>query len=166
MKILVLGGIKSGKSSFSLKLAEKYPQPKIFLATAEPFDTEMAAKIKKHRQERGKNWQTIETPLELATALKTIENPGVVVLDCLTVWLGNLFYHQKNLTCYVEDLLTALKTINFPLIIVSNEVGLGLMPAEHETRVFAENLGLLNQRVARLCDEVFLLVAGNPLKIK
>ncbi len=165
-KILVLGGIKSGKSSFALHLGNAYPAPRIFVATAEAFDQEMAQKIEAHKKERGPSWQTIESPVELPRTLESVSQAGVCLIDCLTVWLGNLWYYQKDLQAYVEKLLKALEKAPWPTILVSNEVGLGLMPGERENRLFAEALGGLNQKVARLCNEVYLVVAGVPVRIK
>ena len=165
-KILVLGGIKSGKSAFALRLGNTYPPPRVFLATAEAFDQEMAQKIRAHQEERGAAWQTIESPVELPTALENIPRAGVCLIDCLTVWLGNLWYYQKDHQAYVERLLGALEKTSWPTILVSNEVGLGLMPGEKESRAFAEALGRLNQEVAHLCTEVYLVVAGVPVRIK
>ncbi|OAG27096.1 bifunctional adenosylcobinamide kinase/adenosylcobinamide-phosphate guanylyltransferase [Thermodesulfatator autotrophicus] len=165
MKILVLGGIKSGKSNFALKLGNEFPEPRIFLATAQAFNKEMAEKIKRHRRERGQNWHTLEVPLELPQILSEIESCGVALIDCLTVWLGNLFYHQKDVDSYLKSLLDSIKNFSYPLIIVSNEIGLAPVPADKEIRMFAESLGLLNQKVARLCERTYLMVAGRALII-
>ncbi|AEH45298.1 Adenosylcobinamide-phosphateguanylyltransferase [Thermodesulfatator indicus DSM 15286] len=166
MKILILGGIKSGKSAFALKLASQFSEPRIFLATAQAFDEEMAKKIERHRRERGHAWHTIEAPIELPEALKEISSGGVVLIDCLTVWLGNLFYHQKDVDFYVEALVKNIESFSFPLVIVSNEVGLAPVPADKETRKFAETLGLLNQKIARLCNHTYFMIAGKALIAK
>ncbi|NPA48662.1 MAG: bifunctional adenosylcobinamide kinase/adenosylcobinamide-phosphate guanylyltransferase [Thermodesulfobacteria bacterium] len=166
-KIFVLGGIKSGKSRFALKLAEKFPAPRLFVATAEAFDEEMARKIKAHQRERDESWQTIEAPVELPEALRDLpKKAGVCLIDCLTVWLGNLWYYQKDAHSYVEKFLGGLAEAKIPIIVVSNEIGFAPLPGERVSRDFAEKLGILNQRVAALCDEVYLLVAGCPLKLK
>ena len=165
-KFFILGGIKSGKSRFSLRLAEKFPPPRVFIATAEAFDEEMALKIQAHQKERGKDWITIEAPLELPKVLKDPPAGGVYLVDCLTVWLGNLWYHQKDPEAYIKELLRAVSRFEQPLVMVSNEVGLGLIPESRENRRFAERLGLLNQAVAKLCHEVYLVVAGYPWRIK
>ncbi len=164
-KILVLGGIKSGKSRFALKLGEKFPPPRIFIATAEPFDEEMARKIEAHRKERGSHWQTVESPLNLSQKLKSLSSVGVCLIDCLTVWLGNLIYYQKDIGEYFQEFSKTLQKIPFPVIMVSNEVGLGPISADPQTRLFVEKLGLLNQEIACHCDQVYLLIAGKTLKL-
>ncbi len=164
-KLLVLGGIKSGKSRLALRLAEKFPPPRLFIATAEAFDKEMAAKIRAHQKERGQNWLTIEAPVDLPLTLKNLQG-NVCLIDCLTVWLGNLWYYRKNLNFYIENFLEVFKKLEIPVVVVSNEIGLGPLPGEKESRKFAEKLGLLNQKVAFLCDEIYLVMAGYPLKLK
>ena len=164
-KILVLGGIKSGKSRFALALGEKFPPPRVFMATAEPFNEEMARKIEAHRRERGPGWQTVESPVDLPQKLKSLSSVGVCLIDCLTVWLGNLIYYQKDIDKYFQDFIKTLKEINFPMIMVSNEVGLSPISADSQTRFFVEKLGLLNQEIARYCDQVYLLIAGKTLKL-
>ncbi len=166
MKILVLGGVKSGKSRFALEKAEGYPPPRLFVATAEAFDEEMAAKIKAHQRERGPGWHTMEAPVELPRILRSLPPASVVLIDCLTVWVGNLLFYKKDPQAYLQEFLEALKGIHAPWLIVSNEVGLGLLPGETEARHYLETLGYLNRRVAALCDEVYLLVAGCPLRLK
>ncbi len=165
-KILILGGIKSGKSRFALELGASFSQPRLFLATAEPFDEEMARKIACHRQERDESWVTLEVPLEIPKTLKDLPPAGVCLIDCLTVWLGNLWYYRKEREKYCKDLLKSIEEIEIPLIIVSNEVGLGVMPGERNTKSFAEELGLLNQKVAALCDKIYFIVAGKALVLK
>ncbi len=165
-KILILGGIKSGKSRLALKIASQFSGPRFFVATAEPFDEEMARKIAAHRKERGQSWHTLEAPVELPNTLRKLPSQGVCLVDCLTVWLGNLWHYQKDLETYCEDLLKAIEEMKIPCVFVSNEVGLGIMPAEKAGKTFAEKLGLLNQRVAGVCEEVYLVVAGSPLRLK
>ncbi len=164
-KILVLGGIKSGKSRFALELGEKFPSPRVFMATAEPFNEEMARKIEAHRRERGPGWQTVESPVDLPQKLKSLSSVGVCLIDCLTVWLGNLIYYQKNVDEYFLEFSKALEKTSFPVIMVSNEVGLSPVSADSQTRFFVEKLGILNQEIARHCDQVYLLIAGKTLKL-
>ncbi|HHI96268.1 MAG TPA: bifunctional adenosylcobinamide kinase/adenosylcobinamide-phosphate guanylyltransferase [Thermodesulfatator atlanticus] len=164
-KILVLGGIKSGKSRFALALGEKFPPPRVFMATAEPFNEEMARKIEAHRRERGPGWQTVESPVDLPQKLKSLSSVGVCLIDCLTVWLGNLIYYQKNVDEYFLEFSKALEKTSFPVIMVSNEVGLSPVSADHQTRFFVEKLGVLNQEIARHCDQIYLLIAGKTLKL-
>ncbi len=162
-KILVLGGIKSGKSRFALEMAQSFPPPRIFLATAEPFNEEMERKIRAHQEERGDSWQTIEAPINLPKALQEIPQAGICLIDCLTVWLGNLFYYQKDIDMYCTLFLKTLQSISFPLIIVSNEIGLCPTPFERETRLFAETLGKFNQELAKRCDQTYFIVAGKAI---
>ncbi len=164
-KILVLGGIKSGKSRFALALGEKFPPPRVFMATAEPFNEEMARKIEAHRRERGPGWQTVESPVDLPQKLKSLSSVGVCLIDCLTVWLGNLIYYQKNVDEYFLEFSKALEKASFPVIMVSNEVGLCPVSADSQTRFFVEKLGILNQEIARHCDRIYLLIAGKTLKL-
>ncbi len=165
-KILILGGVKSGKSRLALTLAEKFPLPRIYVATAEPFDEEMQEKIRRHREERDASWETIEAPLELVEALNIGENYNVCLVDCLTVWLGNLWYHGRDLKREKRRLLSLLSRFKTNVILVSNEVGLGVIPAQKDVRRYAEALGDLNQELAKLCHRVYLVVAGLPLLIK
>ncbi len=162
---MVLGGIKSGKSRFALELGEKFPPPRVFMATAEPFNEEMARKIEAHRRERGPGWQTVESPVDLPQKLKSLSSVGVCLIDCLTVWLGNLIYYQKNVDEYFLEFSKALEKTSFPVIMVSNEVGLSPVSADSQTRFFVEKLGVLNQGIARHCDQVYLLIAGKTLKL-
>ena len=166
MKILLLGGIRSGKSRLALKIAENFSAPRLFVATAEPFDEEMQEKIKRHQAERGPSWETLEAPLALPEALETAAPYGVCLVDCLTVWLGNVWYHGKDLGAEVERFCKALKEVSTNVVIVSNEVGLGVFPGERGLRRYVEALGQLNQQVATLCDRVYLVVAGLLVPLK
>ncbi len=166
MKIFVLGGVKSGKSRFALKLAEKFQPPRLFLATAEPIDHEMQEKIKRHQAERGKDWETLEEPLEISHSISQVKNYGVCLIDCLTVWLGNLWYYKRALDVEIERFLKALRNAEGNFILVSNEIGLGVVPAESTVRKYIDALGTLNQEVALICDKVYLVVAGLPVIIK
>ncbi len=166
MKIFVLGGVKSGKSRFALKLAERFSPPKLFLATAEPIDPEMQEKIKRHRAERGIDWETLEEPLEISYPISQSKNYGVCLIDCLTVWLGNLWYYKRVIDIEIEKFLRVLRDAKGNFILVSNEVGLGVLPAESHIRRYIDALGSLNQEVASICDEVYLVVAGLILTLK
>ncbi len=166
MKILILGGVKSGKSRLALKIAKNFAPPRLFVATAEPFDAEMQEKIKRHQKERGPSWQTLEAPLELCAALEESSTYGVCLVDCLTVWLGNLFYYQRPVDKEVSRLVETVARVDTNLIFVSNEVGLGVLPGTKESRVYVDSLGLLNQELAKLCDRVYLVVAGLLLPLK
>ncbi len=166
MKILILGGVKSGKSRLALEMAKQFPSPRLFVGTAEPFDEEMQEKIWRHQAERGPEWETLEEPLDLNKALTKVPDYGVCLIDCLTVWLGNLWHYQLDLEKEIETFCQALATTSGNLILVSNEIGLGPLPGKMAVRKYTEALGQLNQRVASMCDRVYLVVAGLVLSLK
>ena len=162
---LVLGGARSGKSSFAEQLAESHALPRTYIATAEAFDDEMAVRIARHREARsGKGWQTIDAQLNPAAALRAAR--GLVLIDCITVWLGNLMHHERPIAQAVEDLCSALADSDSRVILVSNEVGLSIVPENAMARRFRDEQGLANQRLAAAADEVFLVTAGIPMRIK
>ena len=168
----VLGGARSGKSSYALKLAEGAVGPLYFIATAEAFDEEMKLMISNHRQERNQKFVTIESPLELSKAIKLVGSlqGSLAIIDCLTVWLGNLFHYEKEDKKKIQDaidaLLCSIEVVDCNLIFVANEVGLGLVPETELGRNFRDVAGRLNQAIAGLADSVFLCVAGIPMAIK
>ncbi len=170
--LLILGGVRSGKSRYALERAQALPGRLAFLATAEALDPEMAERIARHRQARPADWVTVEEPLEVATALRGIEGQAdVVVVDCLNLWVSNLLCHEKALDealllARLEELLKAVEIHAYHLILVSNEVGMGVHPEAPMGRRFRDLLGLTNQRVVAVCDEVVLMVAGLPLWLK
>jgi adenosylcobinamide kinase/adenosylcobinamide-phosphate guanylyltransferase len=162
---LILGGARSGKSRFAESLARRHGGPKTYLATAEAMDSEMAARIARHRTEReADGWTTVEAPLDPAPAIAVAE--GLVLLDCVTVWLGNLMHYQMDNSTAVADLAAALATTHAEVILVSNEVGLSIVPENAMARRFRDEQGLANQRLAAMAQEVYLVVAGIPMKIK
>lgn len=163
--ILVLGGARSGKSRFAEGLARGSGDAKTYIATAEPFDDEMRQRIARHRQQRAEDgWTTIEAPLDPPAVISAAQ--GVVLLDCVTVWLGNLMHHDKDIRAAVNDLSAALRESAARVILVSNEVGLSIVPENAMARRFRDEQGLANQRLAELADEVYLVAAGLPLKLK
>lgn len=168
---LILGGTRSGKSRYGLGLAARCPAPRLFVATCEPRDAEMEARIAAHQQERGSDWTTQETPLELAPTLKTAQDGfGVILVDCLTMWVSNLLLQEGTskgriqTTC--EDLVESLRKTTTPTILISNEVGMGIVPDNPLGREFRDQAGWLHQRLARVADLVVLVVAGVPLLVK
>ncbi|HFC98090.1 MAG TPA: bifunctional adenosylcobinamide kinase/adenosylcobinamide-phosphate guanylyltransferase [Thermosulfurimonas dismutans] len=165
MRTLILGGVASGKSRLALDLALKAPPPRIFVATAEPLDQEMAEKIARHRRERGSAFRTVEEPLNLARVLRGLSGATVVV-DCLTVWLGNLFHYQRQVEREIQELVDTVRDFRGRLILVSNEVGFSTLPPDPLTRRYVNLLGRLNRRLARSCQEVLLVVAGHVLPLK
>lgn len=162
---LVLGGARSGKSRFAENLARGLEGPKTYLATAEPFDHEMRERIASHQQQRIEDgWTTVEAPLDPATAIRKAR--GVVLLDCVTVWLGNLMHDGRDLRKEVALLEKALEESQATVLLVSNEVGLSIVPENDMARRFRDEQGFANQMIGRVADEVYLVVAGLPLKIK
>jgi len=167
--VLILGGARSGKSSFALGEASRVPGEKAFVATAEALDDEMEARIGNHRRERGREWKTFEEPVEIASLVRKIgPTHGVVLIDCLTLWVSNIMMRGLSLDRYEENLVDALSDPAGPphVYIVSNEVGLGLVPESPMGREYRDNLGRLNARVASIATDVYFLAAGIPMKIK
>jgi len=168
---LILGGARSGKSRYGLGLAARCPAPRLFVATCEPRDAEMEARIEAHQRERGSDWVTREVPLELATALSDGQDHyGVILVDCLTMWVSNLLLQegatQGGIQAACEHLLEALAKTAAPTILVSNEVGWGIVPDNPLARKFRDQAGWLHQRLAQVADLVVLVVAGVPMLIK
>jgi adenosylcobinamide kinase / adenosylcobinamide-phosphate guanylyltransferase len=167
---LVLGGVRSGKSRYALKLAAR-AQRVAFLATAEPRDDEeMRRKIARHRAERPEHWTLIEEPLNLAAAIDSQSACELLLIDCLTLFAGKLLdVYGDNLApiaAHLDELCAALKTAPCSVVLVSNEVGSGVVPAFELGRRYRDLLGELNQRVAAIADRVVLMVAGLPLSLK
>lgn len=162
---LVLGGARSGKSAHAEALIG--PAGGLYLATAQALDAEMAERIARHRQRRGPDWQTLEEPLELATTLRRRRDHGrPILVDCLTLWLANVMAAGRDVAVETEGLGEALDTPGGPVVLVSNEVGLGIVPDTPLGRAFRDHAGRLNQAVARLADRVVLVVAGLPVTLK
>lgn len=185
----VLGGARSGKSRFAeqqvLLLAKQKQEQAVYIATATAIDDEMTSRISKHQEDRAKkasHWQLIECPLKLTELFTTIkqkqpfeENNHVYLVDCLTLWLNNqlFFQQQKNseqqeqhLKDEIVALITVLKAVNFDIVLVSNEVGLGVIPLGQSTRLYVDYCGWLNQKIAEIAEQVTLVTAGIPLTIK
>ena len=165
--LLVLGGARSGKSAYAQSLAEAAAPERLYLATAEAGDAEMAARIKRHQADRGAGWTTLEEPLELAGALDAEARAGrVVLVDCLTLWLSNLMLAGREVEAEIARLARAISGLEGPAVIVSNEVGLGLVPETRLGRDFRDFQGRVNRDVARACDAVVLVAAGLPTLLK
>ncbi|MGB9730414.1 bifunctional adenosylcobinamide kinase/adenosylcobinamide-phosphate guanylyltransferase [Calditerrivibrio nitroreducens] len=165
MITFITGGIKSGKTKFGLKIGQKY-QKKVYIATAEPFDEEMKKKIDLHRAERSGCWETIEDPINLDDAVKRSIEFDFVMIDCITVWLNNLLYHQKDLNEYIDRFIISLKDMKNDVVIISNEIGMGVIPLEKTTREYLNLLGITNQNIADISDKVVFMVSGYPLFLK
>lgn len=166
---LILGGAKSGKSTFAETLMAALPQPYVYVATAEVLDDEMAERVRRHQQRRADCWETIECPLYLVSTLQNLQNQNrAVLVDCLTLWLTNLLLKTTPTSVEesMQELCQTLPTIDYPLLLVANEVGGGIVPENALARRFRDLAGWLNQQVAAACHSVTLVVAGLPLPLK
>jgi len=168
-KILVTGGARSGKSDFAISMANAFSR-KIFLATAQPIDEEMAERIEKHRTSRGTEWRAVEEPLELIEAIKKLATEAeVIVVDCITLWINNLLMRgdsKESVINRFDELAETVEHSPVPLIIVTNEVGSGIVPENRLARDFRDLAGLANRKLAAACNRVVFMVAGIPQKIK
>jgi len=161
---LVLGGARSGKSAYAEGLIEACPGPWLYLATAQAFDDEMVARIAQHRARRSEAWRTRDVPRALPEAITASEGP--VLVDCLTLWLTNLILAESDVAAAAEQLLAACAGAPGPLVLVGNEVGLGIVPDNALARRFRDAAGRLHQQLAAQADRVVLTVAGLPLIVK
>jgi adenosylcobinamide kinase/adenosylcobinamide-phosphate guanylyltransferase len=165
--VLVLGGARSGKSGYALALAEAAAAERLYLATGSAGDAEMAARIERHRAERGAGWTTLEEPLALGAALDAEARAGrVTLVDCLTLWLANALFAGCDVAAETARLCEAIGRLRGPAVFVSNEVGSGIVPATRSGRDFRDWQGRLNQHVARACDGVVMVAAGLPTLLK
>jgi len=163
---LVLGGARSGKSRHAEALVRALPPPWLYIATGEPRDNEMAARIAEHRARRNAKWQTIEAPRDLVAALTAVPAGATVLVDCLTLWLSNVMLVGNDVDADITRLEGALVERKSAVVLVANEVGLGIVPENALARRFRDTAGRLNQRLAMLADRVVLLVAGIPVEVK
>jgi adenosylcobinamide kinase/adenosylcobinamide-phosphate guanylyltransferase len=165
--LLVLGGARSGKSAYAQSLAEAFGPERLYLATAEVGDEEMAARIARHRADRGQGWATLEEPLEVARALGAEARPGrIVVVDCLTLWLSNLMLAGREPGAAIAGLAEAIGALAGPTILVSNEVGLGIVPDHKIGREFRDWQGRANREIAEACNAAVLIAAGLAVQLK
>ena len=166
-KLLVLGGARSGKSRFAQARAEALESDLVYIATAQALDTEMDERIARHREDRGPRWRTVEEPLDLPVTIARQSSPGnVLLVDCLTLWLSNLMLAERDVDGAAEQLLLAMTKAPGSLILVANEVGLGIVPDNALARRFRDAAGRLNQILAEKADEVMFIAAGLPLRLK
>ena len=164
--VLVLGGARSGKSRFALDRAATLGPPWVFVATAEERDAEMAARIARHREDRSSEWRTVEEPTRLDEVLRDAQS-GVVLIDCLTLWLANVMESaDPDLAGTLDEFVAALAQRRAAVVAVSNEVGLGIVPEHAVAREFRDLAGTMNRRIAEIATEMHLLVAGQPLRVK
>jgi len=163
---LVLGGARSGKSRHAEALVMRSAAPWLYVATAQPLDNEMSARIAKHRARRGADWHVVEAPRDLAAVVQGAPAGSAILVDCLTLWLSNLMLADADVGEAIDRLDAALAGAPGPVVLVSNEVGLGIVPDNALARRFRDAQGSLNQRVAARADRVVLMVAGLPLVVK
>ena len=165
--LLVLGGARSGKSRYAEARIRAEAGEPVYIATAQAFDDEMVERIARHRDDRGSGWRTVEAPLDLPAALRAESGTGAAVLvDCLTLWTTNLLLGGVDVDDATERLLAALRSHSGPIALVSNEVGLGIVPDNALSRRFRDAAGRMNQAVAATVDEVQFIAAGLPLRLK
>ena len=163
---VVLGGAACGKSAFAETLVTATELSRVYVATAQVWDDEMAVKVAAHRHQRGSGWRTIEEPSDVPGALATVTPDEVVLLDCLTLWLTNLVLAETDITAATDALLAAIDACPAPVVIVTNEVGHGIVPDNALARRFRSDQGHLNQRIAAAADLVVFVVTGLPMVLK
>lgn len=165
--VFITGGARSGKSSFAITKASAVKGKSAYIATAEALDEEMKKRIERHKKERGEDWDTYEEPLHISKVIEKIGNEyGVILLDCLTLWLSNLIMDNRDIEEEINNFFCSLSAIHCPLYIVSNEVGMGIVPENEMARRFRDWAGIMNQKAAEAADEAYMVVAGIPMKIK
>ncbi len=162
---LILGGARSGKSRHALSICGRMRGPHKFIATAQAYDDEMTERIRQHREERADFWHTIEAPIELARAITSV-NDGTVLVDCCTLWLSNVMLAELDIGREADALVESIARAKANVVLVSNEVGSGIVPENRLGRDFRDEQGRLNQRLAEISDTVELVVAGLPLRLK
>jgi len=167
--ILIGGGARSGKSRFALARARRLGSRRAFVATAEPVDAEMAARIAEHARERGSDFETVEEPLDLPAALARSAGFDVVVVDCVTVWLANRLLcgdAERDVLDAVDDLVARVERRERHFVLVSNEVGMGLVPETPLGRAFRDVTGRAHQRIARVADDLYFAILGTILRLR
>lgn len=163
---LVLGGARSGKSRHAERLVEATSAPWTYVATAQAFDDEMRQRIALHRERRSAGWRTVDAPLELAEVIRTAPPGGTILVDCLTLWLTNVMLADRDVAAETAVLVAACREAPGPLVLVGNEVGLGIVPDNALARRFRDAAGRLHQDLAAAADRVVFMVAGLPMPVK
>jgi adenosylcobinamide kinase / adenosylcobinamide-phosphate guanylyltransferase len=161
---LIGGGARSGKSRFALERARREGSNLVFIATAEVRDEEMSRRIEQHQADRGPDFVTVEAPIHVAAAIRSANAANAIVVDCLTLWLANIL--DRDIDSAIEELGTAARSSRACVILVTNEVGCGIVPDNALAREFRDRAGILNQRMAEAASEVYWMVFGQPLRIK
>jgi adenosylcobinamide kinase / adenosylcobinamide-phosphate guanylyltransferase len=169
--MLVLGGVRSGKSSLALDMCNKMDGKRYFLATAQAFDEEMEYRIRRHQQERGNGWTTVEESIDIAQKIMELDlNNTIILVDCLTLWLSNLYmkYESDTDTVYkeIDKLVKSLSDIKGRVVIVSNEVGMGIVPENRLARMYRDASGTMNRKIAGTAQKVVITFAGIPMVLK
>lgn len=164
--ILITGGARSGKSRIAEGWVTAQGATPVYIATAEAFDTEMKTRIADHQSRRGPEWTSVETPLDLLKALQDTDGQGPRLVDCLTLWLSNMMHAEIDWQVQAQELAKTIPLLASPVTFVTNEVGQGIVPENALARAFRDAAGELNQTIAAAVDEVYLAVAGYPLKVK
>ena len=163
---LILGGAASGKSAYAENLVFQEDRSRVYVATSQAWDDEMRQKIADHKAQRGPNWRTIEEPVDMTAALATVSADEIVLIDCATLWLTNVMLGDYDLEAETRAFLAAIEACPAPVIIVSNETGLGIVPDNKLARDFRNAQGRLNQRLAQISDAVVFVAAGLPMVMK
>ena len=163
---LVLGGAASGKSAYGEQIVKKCGLNRVYLATAQAFDDEMRRKVENHIKERGDGWQTIEAPIDVVSAISSCTPGDVILFDCATMWLSNIMLAERDIRSDTEILLNTLAKAPCPIVIISNEVGHGIVPDNRLGRSFREAQGKLNQQLAAQSETVVFVTAGLPMALK
>jgi adenosylcobinamide kinase/adenosylcobinamide-phosphate guanylyltransferase len=164
--ILITGGARSGKSTRAEARARSLPGQPVYIATAEALDGEMETRIARHRARRGTDWIEREVPLDLVQALTATDGGGARLVDCLTLWLSNMMHAERDWESEIRELAGTLPRLKSPVVLVTNEVGLGIVPDNALARSFRDAAGIMNQIIADVADEVEFVVAGLPMKLK
>ena len=165
--VFVLGGARSGKSGFAEKLVVETGLERHYIATGRAFDDEMRERISRHLSDRGDGWTTHEVPVDLGSRLAEIDQPDrVVLIDCLTLWVTNLMMEERHIDAESAALVEQIRRYTGKVVLVSNEVGLGIVPENRMAREFRDHAGRLHQKIAAEVDEVYFVAAGLPLKMK
>lgn len=165
MITMVTGGHGSGKTSMALSIASKYPR-KTYIATAEPIDNEIKRKIEAHKKERDASYTTLEVPLNIHKAVREAADTDVILVDCITVWLGNVFHYSKNVEAAVDALFKALENQSADIIFITNESSMSIIPADELSRKYTYWLAKINRRLSEKADNVCFMVSGIPQWIK
>jgi adenosylcobinamide kinase/adenosylcobinamide-phosphate guanylyltransferase len=166
--VFILGGARSGKSTFALQEASAVEGKKAFIATAQALDDEMRLRIDNHKKERGKAWATFEEPLHISQLMNELKDSyDVILIDCFTLWVSNIMHAGFDINKTVDEFINVISQNPLALLyIVSNEVGMGIVPETELARTYRDNLGYINKKVAEAATDVYFLAAGIPLKIK